>query len=137
MGVCCAKGATSIFCMACALMVGALMQGSIGLLRTIQRLDGANGVKMSAVFFFKPRKRSFINPNWRLMTQNGCFTLARTLVFFRFSAVSSSASASLPLSSARRLPGRRAMCQVTLTTTEVTDRKAALQAKGRCKAGLG
>lgn len=30
-----------------------------------------------SVFFFSPRSRTFMKPNWRLITRNGCSTLAR------------------------------------------------------------
>ena len=45
----------------------------------IHRFDSANSVTTCAVFLANPQKRTFISPNWRLMTRNGCSTLARTL----------------------------------------------------------
>jgi len=46
-------------------------------LRPLHRLDNANSVGRFAVFLASPRYFTFVNPNLRLMTRNGCFTLAR------------------------------------------------------------
>ena len=44
--------------------------------RLHDRLDGANSVFNWAVFLNSPRYRTFVCPNYRMMTRNGCTTLA-------------------------------------------------------------
>lgn len=56
--------------------------------RAIQRLDSASSVSRCAAFFCRPRKRTFIKPNWRLLTRNGCSTFARTLRLAMFALLS-------------------------------------------------
>ena len=51
------------------------------LCRAIYRFDSANSVSRCEVFFCSPRKRTFASPNCRLITRNGCSTLARSLGF--------------------------------------------------------
>ena len=53
--------------------------------RTIHKFDSANSVITCAVFFAKPRNRTFTRPNWRLITRNGCSTLARMLALWQSS----------------------------------------------------
>lgn len=57
---------------------------------TIRKLLNANSVISCAVFLARPRYLTLVNPNWHLMTRNGCSTLARTLAL-SCSALSSKA----------------------------------------------
>ena len=84
---------------------------SISLPLTIHKFDSANSVTSWTVFFFKPRKRTFTNPNWRLITRNGCSILARIPALI-FSALSIKASAALSLFKALR-------CQVSWPHTKL------------------
>ena len=79
--------------------------------RAIHRLDSANSVTICAVFFFRPRYRTLVNPNWRLSTRNGCSTLARMLAFIA-STRSATKSGWMNGLSLLLLPGRIATCHV-------------------------
>jgi|GEM_PF-5295521 len=79
--------------------------------RAIHSFDSANSVRRCAVFLVGPRSRTLTCPNWRLITRNGCSTLARRLALICSSGCRI-APVGVRLFSALRLPGYGVTCQL-------------------------